>query len=135
MAEAIAKISKSFIPHCLCVCVCVCVCVYVCVCVWVRLRPCTVKASSVCISWTAIQQITNVVLKAFISYAKSLYHYFRTKHLTPLNRNFIQFTKSWQRKDRSLIFPKKTFYMKLPIFFYPELLKTRQNECWIEQLK
>ena len=39
-----------------CVSVCVCVCVFVCLC------PFTVKASSVWISWSAREQINNVVL-------------------------------------------------------------------------
>ena len=39
-----------------CVSVCVCVCVFVCLC------PFTVKASSAWISWSAREQINNVVL-------------------------------------------------------------------------
>ena len=58
----------------MCVCLCVCVCVFVCVCVCVCTF--TVKASSIWISWTARKQINDVVLKNFISYAKSLRPYF-----------------------------------------------------------
>ena len=62
--EAFLKTWKA-----LCVCMCVCVCVYVCVCVCacVCLRPFTVKASSIWISWTTREQINDVMLKAFIS--------------------------------------------------------------------
>ena len=48
--------------------VCVCVRVSVCVCV----HPFAVKASSVWISQTVREQINDIVLKKFISYAKSL---------------------------------------------------------------
>ena len=60
--------------------VCVCVCVSVCVCVYIRLF--IVKASSVWISWNAREQINDVMLKTFFSYAKSLHRYFRMKHQT-----------------------------------------------------
>ena len=50
---------------CVCVCVCVCVC----------LRPSTVKASSVW-GWNSRGQINDVVLKTFLSSAKSLHRYF-----------------------------------------------------------
>ena len=56
-----------------CVCVFVCVCVCVCVCV----RPSTVTASSVWISWDTREQISDVMLKTLISYAKSLHRFFR----------------------------------------------------------
>ena len=69
-----------------CVCVlCVCVSVRVCVCVCVCLRPSTVNASSVW-SWNSRGQINDVVLKTFLSSAKSLHRYFSIKHralLTP----------------------------------------------------
>ena len=52
----------------MCVCMCVCVRVSVCVCV----RPFAVKASSVWISQTVREQINDIVLKKFISYAKLL---------------------------------------------------------------
>ena len=71
------------------VCVCgVCVCVCVCVCT----RTFTVKASSVWISWTTREQINDVVLKTFISYAKSFHRYVRMKHLASLTGHFILFT-------------------------------------------
>ena len=57
-----------YIYICVCVCVCVCVRVSVCVCV----RPFAVKASSVWISQTVREQINDIVLKKFISYAKLL---------------------------------------------------------------
>ena len=48
-------------PVGVCVCVCVCVvCVYVCV--YLCLRPFTVKASSVWISWNAWEQINDFML-------------------------------------------------------------------------
>ena len=77
---------------CVYVCVCACVCVCVCVCGWLCVRPFTVKSSSVWISWTASEQINEVVLKTFVSCAKSLHFYFRIKHLIFLTSNFIMFT-------------------------------------------
>ena len=62
----------------------VCVCIYV--------RPFTMKASSVWIRWTTKKQINDVVLKTFISYAKSLHRYFRMKHLTFLTSHFTLLT-------------------------------------------
>ena len=60
----------------MCVCMCVCVRVSVCVCVRVSVcvcvRPFAVKASSVWISQTVREQINDIVLKKFISYAKLL---------------------------------------------------------------
>ena len=78
------KQANRFIRHkryvymsvCVCVCVCVCVSVWVCVC----LRPFTANASSVWNSWNFRKQINDVVLKTFLSSAKSLYRYFRMKH-------------------------------------------------------
>ena len=46
-----------------------CVCVFVCVCLC--LRPSTVKALSLWISWDTREQINDVMLKTFISYAES----------------------------------------------------------------
>ena len=74
-------------------CVCVCICMYVCV------RPFTVKASSVWISWTARERINDVVLKTFISWSKSLHRYFRMK-LTFLTSHFILFTHQKRAKPR-----------------------------------
>ena len=54
-----------------CVCVCVCVC----------LRPSTVKASSVWISWDTRVQINDVVLKTLDSSAGSLHPYFGMQNL------------------------------------------------------
>ena len=82
---------------CLCVCVCVCVCgwvggwvcgcgvggcgcVGVGVCVCVCLRPFSVKTSSVWVSWNAREQVNDIVLKTFLSSAKSLHRCFRMKH-------------------------------------------------------
>ena len=80
----------------LCVCVCVCVCARVCVCVGARararLRPFTVKASSVWNSWITREQINNVTVKMFISYAKFLHRYFGMQHLTFQTIHFILFT-------------------------------------------
>ena len=56
--------------------VCVCVCVSVCVCVCVCLRPSTVKASSVWISWDTKEQINDVMLKTLDSF------YFGMQNLT-----------------------------------------------------
>ena len=47
----------------MCVCMCVCLSLSVCVCVCVSLCPFTVKTSAVWISWTATEQINDVVLK------------------------------------------------------------------------
>ena len=81
------------------ICVCVCVCVYVCV-VCVCVRPFAVKASSVWISQTIREQINDVLLKKFISYAKSLHCQFRMKHLTFLTSHFILFTHYKWAKPR-----------------------------------
>ena len=67
-----------------------CVCVYVCMCVCVR--PFTVKTSPVSISWNAREQINDVELKTFLSFAKFLHCYYRVKHLTFLTSHFILFT-------------------------------------------
>ena len=97
---------------CLCVCVCVggwvgvgvCVGVRVrvrvraCVCVCVRLF--TMKASSVWISWNAREQINDVMLKTFFSYAKSLHCYFTMKHQTLLTSLFILLTHKKQVEPR-----------------------------------
>ena len=64
-----------------CVCVCVCVC----------LRPFTMKALSVWISWDTREQINDVMLKTLISYAKSLHRYFRMQNLAFLSSHFILF--------------------------------------------
>ena len=77
---------------------CVCVCVYVCVCVCVR--PFTVKASSLWISWSTKEQINDVVLKTYISYAKPLQRYFRMKHLTFLTSHFSLFTHQKRAKPQ-----------------------------------
>ena len=58
----------------------------------VCLRPFTVKASSVWISWDTREQINDVTLKTLISYAKYLHRYFRMQHLTFLTSQFILFT-------------------------------------------
>ena len=87
-------------------CVCVCICMYVCV------RPFTVKASSVWISWTARERINDVVLKTFISCAKSLHRYFRMKHLTFLTNHFILFTH-WKRAK-----PRLNFISHDVLFFF-----------------
>ena len=76
-------------------CVCVFMCVW-CVCV----RPFAVKASSVWISQTVREQINDVLLKKFISYAKSLHCQFRMKHLTFLTSHFILFTHYKWAKPR-----------------------------------
>ena len=60
-------------------------------CVCVFLRPFTMKASSVWINWNTREQINKVQLIKFFSYAKSLQHYFRVKHLTFLTNHFILF--------------------------------------------
>ena len=95
LLSSIWKIITRFI---VCVCVCVCVCVGVggwvgvgaCVCVC--LRPFTVKASSLWISWNTREQINNVMLKTLIPYAKSIHRYFRMQHQTFLTSHFILFT-------------------------------------------
>ena len=65
---------------------CLCVCVFVCV------RPFTVKASSVWISWSTREQINDVVLKTFVSYTKSLHRYFRMNLRAFLTSYFILLT-------------------------------------------
>ena len=75
-------------------CVCTCVCVLcVCVCVRARARVClrsfTVKVLSFWISWNAREQINDVVLNTFLSYAKFLNRCFRMKHQTFLTSYFI----------------------------------------------
>ena len=60
--------------------------------VYVCLRQFTMKASSVWISWNTREQINDVELKTFLSYAKSLHRYFRVKRLTFLTSYFILFT-------------------------------------------
>ena len=67
------------VPVCVCVCVCVC------------LHPSTVKASYVW-GWRFREQISNAVLKTFLSSAKSLYRYFIMKHQAFLTSRFILFT-------------------------------------------
>ena len=75
------EIYKYYWRVCVCLCVCVCVCV----------RPFTVKASSVWISW--ITRDPNFdVLRTLISYAISLHRYVRMKHLTFLTSHFILLT-------------------------------------------
>ena len=76
-----------------CVCASMCVGEGECVCVWLGVRPFTVKASSVWISWTAREEINDVVLKTFLCHAKSLHRYFRMKHLTFLTSHFILFKR------------------------------------------
>ena len=96
----------------MCVCV-VCVCVCVCVCT----RTFTVKASSVWISWTTREQINDVVLKTFISYAKSFHRYVRMKHLASLTGHFILFTHYKLAKIRltSVRLAFRTWGLQLPI--------------------
>ena len=60
--------------------------------VYVCLRQFTMKASSVWINWNTREQINDVELKTFLSYANSLHRYFRAKHLTFLTSHFILFT-------------------------------------------
>ena len=50
-------------------------------------RAFTVKTSSLWNSWNVREQINDVVLKTFLSFAKSLHHYFSTVH-----SHFILFT-------------------------------------------
>ena len=69
-----------------------CVCVCVCMRARARLRPFTVKASSVWNSWITREQINNVTVKMFISYAKFLHRYFGMQHLTFQTIHFILFT-------------------------------------------
>ena len=65
-----------------------------------RLRPSTVKASSVWIRWHAREQINDVMLKTLISYAKFLHRYFRMQHLTFLTSHFILFAHQKRAKSR-----------------------------------
>ena len=74
--KQICKTVGPLLATCLCVC----------------LHPFTVKASSVWISWTAREQINDVLLIMFLSYSKFLHRYFRIKHLTFLTSHFILFT-------------------------------------------
>ena len=74
--------NSNELGHNVCVRVCVCVC----------LRPFTLKVSSVWISWNAREQINDVMLKPFFSYAKSLPPFFRMKHQTFLTMHHILFT-------------------------------------------
>ena len=55
-------------------------------------RPFAVKASSVWNSWNIREQIKDVVLKTFLSSAKSLHRYFRMKHRAFLTSHFNLFT-------------------------------------------
>ena len=71
--------------------VCVCEHVCVCVCVSVCLRPSTVKVSSL-VGWNSRGQISDVVLKTFLSSARSLHRYFSMKHRAFLTSRFILFT-------------------------------------------
>ena len=75
---------SSYLPLCVCVCVCVRA--------RARLRPFTVKASSVWNSWITREQINNVTVKMFISYAKFLHRYFGMQHLAFQTIHFILFT-------------------------------------------
>ena len=89
----------------MCVCVLVQVyvlCVCVCVSVSVSVSVCTssLKVLSVSISWIAKEQINDVVLKTSFSYAKSLRHYFRMKHLTFPTSEFILFTHQKRAEPR-----------------------------------
>ena len=63
-------------------------CSSVCVC----LRPFTLKASSVWISWNATEQINDVVLNTFLFSAKSLHRYYSMEHQSFLTSHFILFT-------------------------------------------
>ena len=73
------------LPHSVCVCVC--------------LRPSTVKVSSVW-GWNSRGQISDVVLKMFLSSAKSLHCYFSMKHRAFLTSCFILFTHQKRPKSR-----------------------------------
>ena len=95
--NSMSLISSSY-SVCLSLSVYVCVCVRVCVCVCVR--PFTVKASSVWISWTTREQIDDVVLKTLFSYFRSLHRCFRMKHLTFLTSYFILLNYQKRAKPR-----------------------------------
>ena len=73
-----------YIYICVCVCMCGvvwCVSVRVCVYVCVYLRPSTVRASSIWISWDTRVQINDVVLKTLDSSAGSLHPCFGMQNL------------------------------------------------------
>ena len=53
-----------------------------CVCVFVCIRPFTMKALSLMISWSVSEQINDFVSKTCLSSTKSLHRYFRMKHQT-----------------------------------------------------
>ena len=91
----------SYLQLFVCVCVCVCVCV----------RLFTRKTSSVCTNWNFSEQINNVMLKAFLSYAKSPHCYFTMKYQTFLTSHFILFTH--QKQAERLTF--KTEGLHLPL--------------------
>ena len=65
------------------------------VCVFLFLRPSTVKASSVWISWDTSwdtrEQINNLMLNKLTSYANFLHRYFRIHHLTFLTSQVVLF--------------------------------------------
>ena len=86
------QIFVAYVCVCVYVCVFLCLLVRACVCVGVCIRPFTVKASSVWISWSAREQINDAVLKTLLSSAKSLHRYFRMKHQKFLTSHFILFT-------------------------------------------
>ena len=91
-------------------------------------RPFTVKASSVWISWTVREQINDVVLKTYISYVRSLHHYFRMKHLTFLTSNFILFTHYPVHDLTSVRLAFRTWGLQLPlsgIAFGPRYIVSR----------
>ena len=69
-------------------------------CLCVCIRPFTVKASSLWVSWDAREQIIDVMSKRFLSYTISLHRYFILKHLIFLSSNFIRFTHQKRTKPR-----------------------------------
>ena len=86
----------------------------VCVC----LLPSTMKVSSVW-GWNSRKLINDVVLKTFLSSAKSLHRYFSMKHQVFLTGRFILFTH--QKKGKAMTFivyvllTFKTWGLHLPL--------------------
>ena len=73
------------------------------------------KISSVWISWNTTEHINDVMLKTFLSCAKSLHRYFRIKHQTILTSHLILFTHlSGLRHDLTSVCP--TFINIRPSF-------------------
>ena len=94
---------------CVCVCVCMCVCVFV--------RPSTVNALSVRVSWDSREKINDVMLKALNSYADSYHRYFRMQNLTfQLAALFFSHTRSGQSHDlTSVRLAFRTWDLHLPL--------------------